>query len=103
MALWFMLRGASCFKVFSCSLSSRFFIPFSIVITSLGEDGAGLCASLYVCFLFVFLCAHVSVCPFSLPLGVGGWLWFVIVAHPGLFYYFFHLVNIILQNNARFN
>ena len=44
-ALWFILRGASCFKVFPCSLSSCFVIPFSIVITSLGEEGAGLCAS----------------------------------------------------------
>ena len=43
-ALWIILRGASCFKVFPCSLSSCFVIPFSIVITSLGEEGAGLCA-----------------------------------------------------------
>ena len=45
-----ILRGASCFKVFPCFLSSCFFIPFSIVTTSLGEEGAGLCASraLYV-------------------------------------------------------
>ena len=41
-ALWFILWGASCFKVFPCSLSSCFIIPFSIVITSLGEEGAGL-------------------------------------------------------------
>ena len=44
-ALWFILRGASCFKLFPCSLSSCFFIPLSIVITSLGEVEAGLCAS----------------------------------------------------------
>ena len=48
--LWFILRGASCFKVFPCSLSSCFVFPFSIVITSLGEEGAGLCASrAFVC------------------------------------------------------
>ena len=29
-ALWFILRGASCFKVFTCYLSSCFVIPFSI-------------------------------------------------------------------------
>ena len=59
--LWFVLRGASCFKVFPCSLSSGFVILFSIVITSLGEGGAGLCASrAFVClacrckFLFFF-------------------------------------------------
>ena len=44
-ALWFILRGASCFKVFPCSLFLYFVIPFSIVITSLGEERAGLCAS----------------------------------------------------------
>ena len=65
--LWFVLRGASCFKVLPCSLSSWFFIPFSIVITSLGEEGAGLCAArAFVCF------ARVKYCPFFLPLGVGG-------------------------------
>ena len=84
MALWFILRGVSCLKFFSCSLSSRFFIPFSIVITSLGEEEAGLCASrTFVCF------ARISVCPFTLPLDVGGWLRFGIVAHPGLFYKLF--------------
>ena len=58
-----------------------FFISFSIVITSFGEEGAGMCASraFVVCFL------HVIFCHFSLPLGVGGWLRFVIVTLPGLF------------------
>ena len=71
------------FKVFPCSLSSCLVIPFSIVITSLGEERAGLCASraLFVCFVrvsfFFFFFFH-----FSLPLGVGGWLRFVIVALP---------------------
>ena len=55
------------------------------MIASLGEEGAGLCAfvHLFVCFV------RISFCQFSLPLGVGGWLRFVIVALPGLFYYFF--------------
>ena len=43
-ALWFILRGASCVDL-HCPLSSCFFSPFSIVITSLEEEGAGLCAS----------------------------------------------------------
>ena len=43
-ALWFLLRITSRFIVLLCSLSSCFFIPFSIVITSLREEGAGLCA-----------------------------------------------------------
>ena len=50
--LWFIPRGASCFKVFPCFLSSCFIIPFSIVITSLGEEGAGLCASRVFSCLF---------------------------------------------------
>ena len=79
-ALWFILRGALRLKVLPCSLFSYFFIPFSIVITSLDEEGAGLCASpAFVCF------ARVSSCHFSLPLGVRGWLRFV--ALPGRFYY----------------
>ena len=37
----------------------------------------------------VFVCfVRVSFCHFSLPLGVGGWLRFVTVALPGLFYFF---------------
>ena len=41
-ALWLLLRGASRFKDFLCFLFSCFVIPFSIVITSLGEEGADL-------------------------------------------------------------
>ena len=68
------------FWIFPCSLSSCFVIPFSIMITSLGEEIAGLCAShALVCFV------RVSFCHFSLPLGVRGWLRFVIVSLPGLF------------------
>ena len=48
--LWFILRGASCFKVFPCSLASCLVISLSIVIASLGEEGAGMCASrTFVC------------------------------------------------------
>ena len=36
------------------------------------------------CLSFDF--AHVDFCPFSLPLGIRGWLRLVIVALPGLFY-----------------
>ena len=41
-----------------------------------------LLVHLFVCLFF----ARVSSCPLSLPLGVDGWLQFVIVAFPGLFY-----------------
>ena len=38
---------------FPCSLSSCFFIPFSIVITLLGEEGACLCATrTFVCLFY---------------------------------------------------
>ena len=86
-ALTFVLWGAACFKVFPCSLSSCFVIPFSIVITSLGEEGASLCASrAFVLYLLVFVI-------FSLPLFLlvsgggsgGGGLRFVTVALPGFF------------------
>ena len=51
------------------------------MVISLGEEEAGLCASrTFVCF------ARVCFCLFSLPLGVEGWLRFVIVAYPGPFY-----------------
>ena len=51
------------------------------MVTSLGEETAGLCASR------AFVCSvRVRFCHFSLPLGVEGLLRFVIVALPGLFY-----------------
>ena len=62
-AWWFILRDASCFKVFPCSSSSCVFIHFSIVITSSGKGVDGLCASRASVCLF---------CPFPLPLGDGG-------------------------------
>ena len=47
-----------------------------------------LLVRLFVCFV------HARVCPFSLPLGVRGLLRVLIVALPGLFYYFFkYFVN----------
>ena len=61
-----------------------FFSPFSIAITSLGEERANLSAfCTFVRFVFVLICR------FPLPLGVWEGLWFVIVALPGLFSYLF--------------
>ena len=82
MAFWFILRDALYFQVFSCSISACFFIPFSILIIRLGkrELVCVLLVYLFVCF------ALVSFCHFSLPLGVGDWLRFMIVALPGLCY-----------------
>ena len=66
--LWFILRGASRFEVLPCSLSSSFLIPCSIMITSLGKREL-----VYVLLVHLFVCfARISVCPVSLPLGVGG-------------------------------
>ena len=50
------------------------------MIALLGGEGTGLCASrAFALYLLVFVI-------FSLPLGVDGWLRFVIVALPGLFF-----------------
>ena len=67
---------------FSRALCPRFSVCFSILITSLGEEGAGLCASRTFNCVFC-ACIFLS---FSLPLGVGGWLRLVIVAYPSPFY-----------------
>ena len=73
-ALCILLLGVSCW-VLSCSC---FYSPFSIDITSLGQERAGLCASR----AFVGLFCTCYFCPFSLPLG---WLRLMTVALPGLF------------------
>ena len=70
-----------------CSESS-FFSPFSIAITSLGEERANLSAfRTSVRFVLVWICR------FPLPLGVWEGLRFVIVALPGLFSYLFFFFN----------
>ena len=62
------------------------FSPFSIAITSLGEERANLSAfRMFDRFVLVW------VCRFPLPLGVWEELRFVIVAFPGLFSYLFAL------------
>ena len=67
-----------------CHFVLVFFSPFSIAITSLGEERAILSAfRTFVRFVFVWICR------FSLPLGVWEGLRFVIVALPGLFSYLF--------------
>ena len=61
-----------------------FFSPFSIAITSLGEERANLSAfRMFVRFGLVWFC------PFLPPFGVWEGLWLVIVALPGLFSYLF--------------
>ena len=67
-----------------CHFVLVFFSPFSIAITSLGEERANLGAfRAFVWFVLVWICR------FPLPLGVWEELRFVIVALPGLFSYLF--------------
>ena len=75
------------FRVSFCSCVS----PFSIAITSLGEERANLSAfRTFVRFVLVWICR------FPLPLGVRSWLRFVIMALPGLFsYLFLNTVDIV--------
>ena len=73
------------FYVLPCViLFLSFFNPFSIAITSLGEERANLSAfRTFVRFALFWFCLV------PLPLGVWKGLWFVIVALPGLFCYIF--------------
>ena len=67
-----------------CHFVLVFFSPFSIAITSLGEERANLNAfRTFVRFVLVWICR------FPLPLGVCEGLRFVIVTLPGLFSYLF--------------
>ena len=77
-ALWFMLRG-DLFYVLPCYFVLVCFSPFSIAITSLGDERANLSAlRTFVRFALVWFCL------FPLPLDVWEGLRFVIVALPGL-------------------
>ena len=87
-ALWFILRG-DLFYVFQCVIFVLvFFSPFSIAITSLGEERANLSAfRTFVRFVLVWICR------FPLPLGVWEGLRFVNVALPGFLSYLFLYLN----------
>ena len=86
-ALWFILRGDLLY-VFPCVILFLCFSPFSIAITSLGEERADLGAfRAFVRFVLVW------VCRFPLLLGVWEGLRFVIVAPPGLFSYPFLIIK----------
>ena len=76
-------RFVVCLSV--CHFVLLFFSPFSIAITSLGEDRANLSAfRTFVRFVLVWICR------LSPPLRVWEGLRFVIVALPGLFSYPFY-------------
>ena len=74
-------RFAVCLSM--CPFVLVFFSPFSIAITSLGDERAYLSAfRTFVRFVLVWIFR------FPLPLGVWEGLRFVIVALPGLFSFF---------------
>ena len=86
-----------CFVVYStrrfvlcltlCHFVLVFFSPFSIMITSIGEERANFSAfHTFVRFVLVWICRLL------LPLGVWEGLRFVIVALPGLFSYLFFML-----------
>ena len=88
LVLLFVLCGlfyeAICCMPSVCHFGLIFFCPFSIAITSLGEERADLSAfRTFVLFVLVLICR------FPLPLDVWEGLRFVIVALPGLFSYLF--------------
>ena len=75
-------RFVACLSM--CHFVLVFFSPFSIAITSLGEERANISAfRTFVRFVLVWICR------FPLPLGVWEGLRFVIVAPLGLFSYLF--------------
>ena len=80
-------RFVVCLSV--CHFVLVFFSPFSIAITSLGEERANLSAfRTFVRFVLVYICR------FPLPLSVWEGLRFVIVALPELLsYVFFSVVS----------
>ena len=83
-ALWFILRGDLFYVLILCYFVLVFFSPFSIAVTSLGEERAHLSAfRTFVRFVLVWFYR------FPLPIGVWKGLRFVIVALPGLFSYLF--------------
>ena len=89
-ALWFILRGDLFLCLSVCHFVLVFFSPFSIAITSLGEERANLSAfRMFVWFMLVLICR------FPLPLGDWEGLRFVIVALPGLFSYFFFIFSLL--------
>ena len=83
---------AICFSLALCYFVLVFFSPFSIAITSLGEERANLSAfRTFVRFALVLFCL------FTLPFGVWVGLRLVIVALPGLLSYLFLVGPIVVH------
>ena len=76
-----------------CHFVFVFFSPFSIAITSLGEERANLSGfRLFDRYVLVWICR------LPLPLDVWEGLRFVIVALPGLFSYLFQILTLVFIN-----
>ena len=88
----FSLKHAFVLCLTLCHFVLVFFSPFSIAITSLGEERAYLNAfRTFLRFVLNWICR------FSFPLGVWEGLRFVIVALPGLFSYLFYALSVTLK------
>ena len=89
-ALWFILRGDFVLCLTLCHFVLVFFSPFSIAITSLGEERANFSAfRMFVRFVLVWICRF--------HLGVWEGLRFVVMVLAGLFsflYYFYHCMSL---------
>ena len=84
--VYFARRFVVCLTL--CHFVLVFFSPFSIAITSLGEERAYLSAfRMFDRFVFVWICR------FPLPLDVWEGLRFVILALRGLFSYLFYRIR----------
>ena len=71
-----------------------FFSPFSIAITSLGEERVSAFRT-FVQFVLVWICR------FPLPLGIWEGLQFVIVALNGVFSYLFFINVVTLKMQSK--
>ena len=94
---WFYEAGFVLYLTL-CYFVLVFFSPFSIAITSLGEERANLSAFFFFFFFFFFFDVRLFGFVCFLFLGVVEGLRFVFVALPGIFSYLFlcKLNNIVL-------
>ena len=90
-ALLFILRRRLVLSLAVCYFVLLFFSPFSVAITSLGEEKANL--SVFCTFIRFALVWYYL---FPLPLGVWEGLRLVTVAFPGLFSYVFFVFSVSL-------
>ena len=69
------------------------FVLFYLISLALWSPRLGNRELVYMLLVYVFVYFEcIDLCPSSLPVGVRGWLWLVIVALPGPFYWRFDMV-----------